>query len=252
MPQVLEFSDGRIAFLLDDADPAFPDPRLIPEEVRPKAGYFAIGGDLSPERLLNAYRVGIFPWTDFRMLKVPEGEETQWWNRLRWYCPLTRFVIFPEEVHVSHSMRTLLNKGRYRMSIDENFEATIRACSTAFDHDFQQPRNELLGAWLGEDMIQAFLELHRRGYAHSVEIYDGDELVGGLYGLYINGVFIGESMFSRVPSGSKVALIALCQHLRRIGGRLVDCQNPTPHLRSMGGRSIPYDDYLNFFEESDA
>ncbi len=226
-------------FQLDDKECAFPDPRKIPLSQRNGDGLLAIGGDLSTERLLLAYRWGIFPWTAFRDLEVPEGEEPQPWNQLRWYCPMRRFVIFPDEIHVSHSMRTLLNKRQLTVSLDEDFDGVIHNCSRLrIDED---------GAWLGPQMIEAFTRLHRLGWAHSVEVRRDSELVGGLYGIFVGGVFCGESMFSLVPSASKVALIALARHMRRIGGRLIDCQMETPHLKSMGGRHISYEEYLTYF-----
>ena len=204
--------------LIDDL--VFPDPRLGEDD-----GLLCIGGDLSVERLLLAYSNGIFPWYAFR-----EGE-------IRWYCPLDRFVIFPDEIHVSHSMRTLLNKGRYAWSINRAFEQVIGLCGQLREHEH--------GAWLGEDMIKAYTELHRRGYAASVEVWEGDRLVGGLYGVTNGRCFFGESMFSLAPSASKVALIALARQMQAHGGVLIDCQFETPHLKSMGGRHISYDEYMS-------
>ena len=165
----------------------FPDPHYGDDD-----GCFAIGGDLSIDRLLLAYSNGIFPWYSFR--DQPE---------ILWFCPMKRFVIFPDEIHISHSMRTLLRKNRYSVGINEDFDAVIRACSKT------NGRYEEEGAWLGENIIQAFTALHEQGFAASVEVWDNEtgELVGGLYGVTIGKVFIGESMFSKVPSGSKIALI---------------------------------------------
>lgn len=206
-------------FRLND-EIAFPDPRLGNPD-----GLFAVGGDLSIDRLLLAYENGIFPWFSFR-----DCEEVMWW------CPMQRFVIFPNEVHISHSMRTLFNKGEYQFSVNRDFEGVIRNCSRL--------RIEEDGAWLGDDMIAAYTELHRLGYASSVEVWKGEELVGGLYGVTMGKIFIGESMFSLVPSGSKMALIILAQLMEEQGGALIDCQLETPHLRSMGGRFISYDEYM--------
>ena len=197
----------------------FPDPKLADED-----GCLAFGGDLSVDRLLLAYQHGIFPWYAFRYYDI------------MWYCPHERFVIFPEEIHISHSMHTLMNKQRYRLSINEDFENVIKNCSQLrIDDDF---------AWLGADMIEAYTELHRQGFAASVEVWDGEQLAGGLYGVCIGRAFFGESMFSLVPSGSKLALIHLAQTLQRNGGVVIDCQFETPHLRSMGGRFISYDEYM--------
>lgn len=165
-------------FRLDNTQVSFPDPRLGEPD-----GLLAIGGDLSIDRLLLAYSNGIFPWYSFRDCDEP-----------LWYCPMERFVIFPEEIHVSHSMRTLINKKRYRMSFNEDFDGVIAACSNL--------RIGEQGAWLGNDMIMAYTELHRQGFAASVEVWDNDNLVGGLYGVCIGRAFFGESMFSLVPSAS--------------------------------------------------
>lgn len=202
----------------------FPDPHLAEDD-----GLLCIGGDLSPERLILAYHHGIFPWFSFRDRHSPH-----------WYCPKQRFVIFPDEIHVSHSMRTLINKGKYRVSINQDFDGVIHGCSLA------QNRIDMEGAWLGDDIIEAYTALHRMGWAASVEVWDEeDHLVGGLYGVTVNGCFIGESMFSLVPSASKLALIGLAYHMQDMGWKLIDCQLETPHLRSMGARFIPYDDYMS-------
>ena len=219
-----------MVFQLDDTI-TFPDPHYGEPD-----GLLAVGGDLSVDRLLLAYSNGIFPWFSFRDCEEPQ-----------WYCPMRRFVIFPDEIHISHSMRTLLNKGRYEVSINQDFEGVIRQCSLL--------RADEPGAWLGEDMIEAYTELHRQHFAASVEVWDpiadGNDsegpthrLVGGLYGVNIGKAFFGESMFSLVPSASKLALIFLAQVLEENGGTLIDCQFETPHLRSMGGRHISYDEYI--------
>ena len=191
----------------------------------------AVGGDLSIDRLLLAYSNGFFPWFSFRHREEP-----------LWYCPLQRFVIFPKEIHISHSMRQLINQNRYMLSINKDFEGVIHGCATAQNRDTED------GAWLGPDIIEAYTELHRQGFAASVEVWEKQEtderLVGGLYGVNLGRAFFGESMFSLVPSGSKVALIHLARFMADHGGVLIDCQLETPHLRSMGGRYIPYDEYL--------
>ena len=206
----------------------FPDPRLADEN-----GLLAVGGDLSVDRLLLAYSYGIFPWYGFR-----EREQKMW------FCPHQRFVIFPSEIHVSHSMRTLINKHRYRLSVNEDFEGVIANCSRL--------RYDERGAWLGEEMVAAYTELHRQGFAASVEVWDaenGEErLVGGLYGVCLGPAFFGESMFSLVPSASKLALIHLARIMEQNGGTLIDCQLKTPHLESMGGRFISYDEYIRLIQ----
>lgn len=203
---------------------AFPDPRRGEPD-----GLFAVGGDLSIDRLLLAYSNGIFPWYSFR------DEEIMWW------CPMQRFVIFPDEIHVSHSMRTLINKNKYRLSINEDFEGVIENCSSM--------RINEEGAWLGEDMKSAYTELFHQGFAASVEVWDGERLVGGLYGVNIGRAFFGESMFSLVPSASKLALIYLARLFSKNGGLIIDCQLETPHLKSMGGRFISYDEYMEILSE---
>ena len=201
----------------------FPDPRYGEED-----GLMAVGGDLSVDRLLLAYSYGFFPWFSFRNREEP-----------LWYCPLQRFVIFPKEIHISHSMRQLINKNQYGLTINKNFDGVIRGCATA------QNRNTEEGAWLGPNIIEAYTELHRQGFAASVEVWDKDRhLVGGLYGVNFGRCFFGESMFSLVPSASKLALIFLARLFGSRGGIMIDCQFETPHLRSMGGRYIPYEEYI--------
>ena len=205
---------------------SFPDPRNGEPE-----GIFAVGGDLRPERLLLAYCNGIFPWFSFAE------------SQIQWWCPMERFVIFPSEIHISHSMRPLINSGRYHVTFNRAFDRVIRNCSEVGG------RNEMEGAWLGDDIIEAYTRLHEMDYCTSVEVWDGppenEQLVGGLYGVTIGRTFIGESMFSLMPSGSKLALIALAQFMERTGCTMIDCQFETPHLKSMGGRHIPYDEYMD-------
>ena len=200
----------------------FPHPSMGEDD-----GLIAVGGDLSIDRLLLAYSNGFFPWYSFRDSKEP-----------MWYCPQQRFVIFPDEIHISHSMRQLMRSGRYQVTINKDFDGVIRGCAKAQDRDVTE------GAWLGPDIISAYTEMHRQGFAASVEVWDNGQLVGGLYGITIGAAFFGESMFSLVPSASKLALIHLAQVLRDNGGSLIDCQFETPHLRSMGGRHISYEEYM--------
>ena len=205
----------------------FPDPHLGEED-----GLVAVGGDLSIDRLLLAYSNGFFPWFSFRHREEP-----------LWYCPLQRFVIFPKEIHISHSMRQLINHNRYMLSINKDFEGVIHGCATAQNRDTED------GAWLGPDIIEAYTELHRQGFAASVEVWEKQEtderLVGGLYGVNLGRAFFGESMFSLVPSASKLALIHLARMFEILGGLMIDCQFETPHLRSMGGCYIPYEEYIS-------
>ena len=227
---------------LDD-DLWFPNPRWGEDD-----GLVAIGGDLSVERLVLAYSNGFFPWYAYQMEREPH-----------WYCPLDRYVIFPDEIHVSHSMRQLLRQRKYQVTVNEDFEGVIHGCSTA------QGRNEEGGAWLGPDIIEAFTRLHHHGYAASVEVWEPSSptseqptlkpserpplqpfrrLVGGLYGVTLCNAFFGESMFSLVPNASKIALIHLAKAMSSISGRFIDCQFETPLFKSMGGRHITYDDYM--------
>ena len=214
-----------MVFQLDDKL-WFPDPKLGEED-----GLVAVGGDLSVDRLLLAYSNGFFPWFSFHHRKEP-----------LWYCPLQRFVIFPKEIHVSHSMQQLINQNRYLLSLNQDFDGVIHGCATA------QNRHEEEGAWLGPDIIKAYTELHRQGFAASVEVWeeqaDGNHLVGGLYGVNLGRAFFGESMFSLVPNASKLALIHLAHLFEIFGGLMIDCQFETSHLRSMGGRYIPYEEYI--------
>lgn len=206
----------------------FPDPHLAEDD-----GLFAVGGDLSVDRLLLAYSNGIFPWYSFR-------DQPQ----ILWYCPMKRFVIFPDKIHISHSIRTLLNKDEYSVSINNDFDGVINNCSKL--------RYDEEGAWLGKDMIKAYTELYRQGFAASVEIWDKEgKLVGGLYGVSIGPAFFGESMFSLVPSASKIALIFLAKYFQQCGGKLIDCQFETPHLKSMGGEYISYDEYMDIIRQTD-
>ena len=210
--------------LLDDKPNIFPDPHFGEED-----GLIAIGGDLSPERLITAYNNGIFPWYGYK-----ENEDIMWW------CPLDRFVIFPEEIHISHSMRQLIKKGTYETTINQAFDKVIENCSKT------DKRNEQVGAWLGDDMINAYKKMYELGLATSIEVWDKDgNLVGGLYGININNNFFGESMFSLVPNASKLALIYLAEQLKPFGG-IIDCQFETAHLLSMGGRHITYDEYMKY------
>ena len=208
-----------------DTTLSFPDPHLGEPD-----GLLAVGGDLSVDRMLLAYSYGIFPWYSFR------------YNReILWYCPMQRFVIFPSEVHVSHSMRSLMSRGTYHVTFNQDFDEVIRRCSRL--------RIKEDGAWLGVDMVKAYRKMHEQGFAASVEVWQSDRLVGGLYGVTIGRCFFGESMFSLVPSASKLALIHLAHYMNENGGLIIDCQFETPHLRSMGGRFIAYDDYLKIIQQ---
>lgn len=183
-------------------------------------GLLAWGGDLEPERILNAYRAGIFPW-------YAEGQPLLWWS------PAPRCVLFPGDVYVSRRTRRRFNSGRFRISADTAFNAVVRACS--------EPRSGEDGTWITSDMVTAYTRLHHLGHAHSVEVWEGRELAGGIYGLSIGRVFFGESMFSRATDASKIALIALCRHLQEQGIDLLDCQVGNPHLYRMGASDMDRD-----------
>lgn len=198
---------------------SFPPPELARED-----GLLAVGGDLSPERLVLAYENGIFPW-------VTEHGPLLWW------CPAPRFVLFPEELHVGRTLRKQQRRAPYRISLDEAFAEVIRACAST-----KRPGQP--GTWIRPDIQAAYIELHRLGIAHSVEAWEGDELVGGLYGVALGSVFCGESMFARRPDASKLAFVTLVEQLRRWGYTMVDCQVFTEHLDRFGAREIELEDFL--------
>ncbi len=218
-----------MVFRLDDNDVWFPNPMLYPPDEDDSA--FCVGGKLTPEWLVLAYSNGIFPWYSF-----------QWHEEPIWYCPMNRFVIFPSEIHISHSMHTLMNKEEYSVSFDQCFDDVINHCSKL--------RINSEGAWLGEDMVKAYTHLHELGFAMSVEAWRNDELIGGLYGVTLGHCFFGESMFSLQPNGSKLALIALANAISQYDNSIIDCQFETPHLKSMGGRHIPYKQYMDILHKS--
>lgn len=191
-------------------------------------GLLAAGGDLSVPSLLGAYRSGIFPW-------FSEGEPILWWS------PDPRMVLFPAELKISRSLDKTLRKGRFRFTADSAFVRVIEACSA--------PRPGQSGTWITREMIDAYRALHEAGFAHSIESWLDDELVGGLYGVAIGRVFFGESMFSRSSDASKVALVALVRQLSRWQFGLIDCQMKTSHLASFGAREIARTDFARRLAE---
>lgn len=214
------------AYIQDERFLWFPDPRMNMSN----GSELCIGPDVTEASVELAYRYGIFPWFDY---KSPFAI---------WHAPLDRFVLFPAKIHISHSMRTLMNKGRYRLEINRSFPEVIEACRTV------NGRSDMDGAWLSEDIVRVFTALWKKGRAMSVEVrdtVDSERLVGGLYGIMINGCFLGDSMFSFVPSGSKLALIGLCRWMEQNGGKMIDMQIETPHLKSMGGEYLDYYDFLS-------
>lgn len=211
-----------LPYLLPPNDPSgtFPD---VNEALRDPDGLLAIGGDLSVTRLVNAYRQGIFPW-------YGAGDPILWWS------PDPRTVLFPREIHISHSLRKLLRRRQLGVTMDRDFPAVIRACA--------MPRDADGGTWLLPEMIAAYRALHVRGLAHSVEVWQEGVLVGGLYGVAIGRAFFGESMFTRVDNASKVALVHLCHQLATWGFGPIDCQVMTAHLLRMGARPIPRREFI--------
>ncbi|MBS1229161.1 MAG: leucyl/phenylalanyl-tRNA/protein transferase [Proteobacteria bacterium] len=205
---------------LGSADP-FPPLELALAEPN---GLLCAGGDLSPQRLLDAYRNGIFPW-------YSPGEPILWWS------PDPRMVLVPSEFKVSRSLRRTLRAGLQRITLDSDFAAVIRACALT-------RRKGQAGTWISGEMQAAYCNLHELGFAHSVEVWLGDKLIGGLYGLAIGKMFYGESMFSHATDASKIALAHLCRHLDAQGFGLIDCQMNTPHLASLGAREIARREFI--------
>ena len=190
-------------------------------------GILAVGGDLSPERLLLAYQSGIFPWFD-------SDEPILWW------APPRRMVLFPDELVVSKSMRSILRKELFTITFNKDFRAVISNCSTI-------KRNGQRGTWISDEMIEAYVKLHEMGQAKSVEVWQNNELVGGLYGIDLGTIFCGESMFSKVSNASKVAFITLVENLKIRKYKLIDCQVHNDHLESLGAREIERAEFMKIF-----
>ncbi len=227
---------------LTDNDPFPPVCRAL----RSPNGLLAAGGGLSPARLLEAYCKGIFPWFN-------PGEPILWWS------PDPRMVLIPAEFRISRSLAKLLRSSAYAVRIDTAFEQVMRACAAPRDNAGSGSRRPAApegtatqcqgGTWIGEDMIAAYSALHRLGYAHSVEVWMEDRLVGGLYGVGIGRMFYGESMFSLVSNASKIALAHLARQLGRWQFGMIDCQMNTPHLASLGAREIPRSEFIARLQE---
>lgn len=206
------------------------DPRVFPRHeyaFKEPNGLLAAGGDLSCERLLNAYSLGIFPWYN-------EGEPILWWS------PDPRSVIFPKSFKPSRSLRKTINKGLFKVTTDTCFTRVMNECAA--------PREEEGGTWINKDMVHSYTELHELGFAHSVECWINDKLVGGLYGIAIGRAFFGESMFSRTSNASKVAFATLCHHLGEQDFEIIDCQVHNSHLESLGAVEIARKDFLNILQ----
>lgn len=199
----------------------FPDPALANED-----GLLAIGGDLRPERLILAYQNGIFPWF---------SDDTP----ILWYSPHRRFVIYPSKIKITRRMQRLLRSARFTVTSNKAFGDVIAACA-----GINRPGQQ--GTWITAGMQEAYINLHKLGHAHSVEVWENNELAGGMYGVEVNKrLFCGESMFSRVSNASKTALIWLC---RQGGYGLIDCQFHTPHLENLGGEFISREQYMTFMK----
>lgn len=191
-------------------------------------GLLAAGGDLSPARLLLAYHQGIFPWFD-------DDQPILWWS------PDPRAVLFPKEIHISRSLAKRLRRGEFQFSFDQCFNEVVSACAA--------PRSDHNGTWITEDMLQAYATLHDMGVAHSLEVWQNEQLVGGLYGISLGKLFFGESMFSRVSDASKAAFVALAKQCEAWNFPLIDCQIANPHLSSMGACEISRHSFTRFLED---
>jgi len=207
-----------------DAPGNFPD---VAEALDEPAGLLAGGGDLSPERLVEAYRRGIFPW-------YSPGQPVLWWS------PDPREVLFPDEFHVSRSLQRQLRRAPFRITENQAFAQVVSACA--------EPRDAMGGTWITPEMQSAYCELHRLGVAHSIEVWSADALVGGMYGVRSGAVFCGESMFSRRSNASKAVLAWLAGVAPERGIRLIDCQMPSAHLRSLGSRPLPRAQFLEWLQ----
>ncbi|MDF9798660.1 leucyl/phenylalanyl-tRNA--protein transferase [Catalinimonas alkaloidigena] len=193
-------------------------------------GGLALGGDLSPERLLLAYRSGIFPWYDIGQPII-------------WHAPDPRFVMFPKKLKVAKSMRPIFNQKKFGVTFDTDFSSVIRNCQ-------QTRRSGQIGTWITDEMLEAYCYLHTLGYAHSVEVWQEDRLVGGLYGVSLGSIFFGESMFSKLSNASKTGFITLAWELQKRNFSLIDSQVHTPHLESMGAEEIPRKKYMNLLRQA--
>lgn len=205
-------------------DLVFPPVNLANED-----GLLAIGGDLSAERLTLAYKSGIFPWYN-------QGEP------IIWYSPNPRMVLFPKNLKISKSMKKIIRKKQFRVTFNQNFPAVISNCKNSY-------REGQGGTWITNEMQQAYLNLHKLGLAKSVEVWDGNELVGGLYGIDLGHIFCGESMFSKVSNASKLAFIFLVQQLEKENYKLIDCQVYNEHLESLGAEEIYRAEFLTYLKK---
>ena len=212
-------------FLLDSEEIAFPDPALYDFE----GGLLAMGGDLSPERIWFAYQNGIFPWFN------PEDD-------ILWWCPDPRFVLFPEDLKISKSMKKILREGKFTFTENKCFEEVMKNCQAA-------ERKGQDGTWITDEMIKSYSSLHRYGKAKSIEVWENDELVGGLYGVDLGHIFCGESMFAKVSNTSKAGFIYFVEKYKN-QYQLIDCQIYTEHLASLGAKEIPKKEFLKILKQN--
>lgn len=216
-----------VFYLPDDDFRVFPHP----DQAEP-SGLVAVSTDLHQDRTLMAYANGMFPWFEDK-------------GHFFWFTPDPRFVLFPNEIQVHKSMRSIFNQGKFRYTLDTCFIDVMEACAST-------PRNEPGpdSTWINDEFIETYAGLHERGLAHSVEVWSGDALVGGLYGVSIGKIFYGESMFARVPNASKAGFITLVRALEQSGFWLVDCQVETPHLVSLGARGLPRHEFYEYLMQN--
>lgn len=208
----------------------YPEQELPPVTLADDEGLLAVGRDLSPERLKEAYYKGIFPWYN-------EGQPVLWWS------PDPRMVLFPENLKVAKSMRPYLNQDKFQITFNQEFEKVMENCGNV-NREGQE------GTWITSEIKENYVQLHKEGLAHSVEVWDNKDLVGGLYGIYLKdkNIFCGESMFAKASNASKFGFIKLVQKLQKEGVKLIDCQVHTSHLESLGAEEIPRDEFLEFLK----
>ena len=207
------------------------DLRFPPVELASPEGLLAVGGDLRVERLLEAYRHGIFPWYN-------DDQPILWWS------PDPRAVIFPNKLHVSRSLKRTIRLGGLTVTLDTRFRDVMHGCAGP------RPQHPEGGTWITAEMVKAYVQLHELGYAHSVETWQEGRLVGGLYGVALGSIFFGESMFTRVPDASKVALVSLVRQLQAWGFRIFDCQQPSRHIKTLGAEDIPRSEFLDHLADA--
>lgn len=214
-------------YWLKQDDLSFPDPACA---LKDPNGLIAVGGDLSLERLLAAYKLGIFPWYEAH-------------QPILWWSPDPRMVLFPGELHVSKSLKKTLSKKVFKLSFNQNFPAVINACAN-------QRSKKRDGTWITAEMQQAYINLHKAGWAHSVEVWNDNMLVGGLYGLALGKIFFGESMFNKQDNASKIAFVYLVESLKKLDFNLIDCQISSEHLSSLGAREIKREEFMQFLQKN--